>query len=66
MLDVNVTVNGKSSKAPFSQENNTILSREFTFKIGEESNNSGNFFENIINSIKRFFESIADFFRNLF
>ncbi len=66
MRDVNVTVNGKSSKAPFSQENNKILSREFNFKIGEESNDTGNFFENIINSIKEFFESIADFFRNLF
>ena len=66
LRDVIVTVNGKRCIYAIAVEDETTLYREATFSVPGSSDDSGSFFENLINTIKGLFERIADFFRNLF
>ncbi len=61
-----VYLNGEKTGC-VSAETETRLARALNFEVKAEAEEySGNFFTNIINAIKAFFESIANFFRGLF
>ena len=62
-----VYVNGELAHV-IASETETKLARAMNFDVKAESEeeNSGSFFTNIINAIKAFFASIANFFKGLF
>ena len=67
MRDVKFIVNGIETERTVLTEEDTMLGREVIIQAHERSENSDkNFFEKIVDSIKAFFENIANFFRNLF